>query len=172
MKKRNIFKPISPKKIAALLSASLVMLPLTACKEKNVEKPRIEIEFCDTSDIKLDTYLEDYEKGKIRNGTEMYNYYEELFEILSQEEIVSTEENQNIELENQNIELENSNVTYNFNKELITFIILFTYFFKRFSFSVTTINHLFCSFNNLLQVLKALFEILKSNFTFISPSSL
>ena len=118
MKKRNIFKPISPKKIAALLSASLVMLPLTACKEKNVEKPHIEIEFCDTSDIKLDTYLnnylEDYEKGKIRNGTEMYNYYEELYELLSQEEIVSTEENQNIELEN-------SNVTYNFNKELMPY---------------------------------------------------
>lgn len=118
MKKRNIFKPISPKKIAALLSVSLVMLPLTACREKNVEKPRIEIEFCDTSDIKLDTYLnnyvEDYENGKIRNGIEMYNYYEELFEILSQEEIVPTEENQNIKLEN-------SNVTYNFNKELMQY---------------------------------------------------
>ncbi|MBP3597758.1 MAG: hypothetical protein J6J60_10275 [Clostridia bacterium] len=80
-KRRNIFKPISPKKVAALLSVSLVMLPLTACREKNVEKPRIEIEFCDTSDIKLDTYLnnyvEDYESGKIHNGTEIYNYNEE-----------------------------------------------------------------------------------------------
>lgn len=117
-KRRNIFKPISSKKVATLLSASLLMLPLTACREQNVEKPHIEIEFCDTSDIRLDTYLNNYlvnyEKGYVNNGIEMYNHYEELYEILSQKEIVLPEESQYCELKNKN-------VTYNFNKELMNY---------------------------------------------------
>lgn len=93
------------KKIATLLSAGLLMLSTTACetKEKIEEEPYgpINITLCDTSYINLDGFLEDYESeyeaGKISNGSEMYEYYGNLYEMLCKEEIEepteSSEEN-------------------------------------------------------------------------------
>ena len=41
-KKRNIIRAITSKKMAAVLSAGLFVLPLAACREKNKEAPMVQ----------------------------------------------------------------------------------------------------------------------------------
>lgn len=90
--KRKIFGRITSTKVAALLSAAVLALPLSACgKSKKEEVPRmfpstVEIT-TDTSNIVMktfiDEYVSEYNSGTVTGKTEEYDYYTELFEILS-----------------------------------------------------------------------------------------
>ncbi len=120
---KKIFGPSTSKKIALLLSASSLILPLTACNSKNKEvhkKPKIEMKLCDTSDIKLDRFVDDYvrayEMGNITNGTEMYNYYTDLYQTMSMDSEKSLDETTDIS-DVQDTEM----VTYNFNGEAMNY---------------------------------------------------
>ena len=112
--RKRISRPSTSQKLALLLSTGVLVLPLAACKS-NVEtdkKPITEVSLCDTSDIRLSKYIEEYitafESGDISDSTEMYAYYKELYELLKQEPISETDGI-------------SENTTYNFNKELMNY---------------------------------------------------
>lgn len=96
-KEKNIFKRIF-RRIAAIFSAGAVTLTLAACDEDKA--PTIEetesFTLVDTSDINLtsmlDKYTEDYDKGTIVDGTEMFKHYEELYGDLRKDQTLPTPE--------------------------------------------------------------------------------
>lgn len=112
--RKVISRPSTSQKLALLLSTGVLVLPLAACRSNNepVEKPRTEVVLCDTSDIRLSKYIEEYiadfESGKISDSTEMYEYYKELYELLKLEPTSETDEI-------------SQTTTYNFNKELMNY---------------------------------------------------
>lgn len=113
-KRKIIFGASTSQRLALLLSTGILVLPLAACRSNSetVEKPITEVVLCDTSDIRLSEYIEkyiaDFESGDISDGTEMYNYYKDLYELLKQEPISETDEI-------------SQNTTYNFNKALMNY---------------------------------------------------
>ncbi len=120
---RKIFKAITSKKIALLLSASSLILTLSACntsrgREENHEEPQIEMNLCDTSDICLDRVIQEYviayNCGQVTNGTEMYDYYSSLYTKMSEENDEPLSET-DVSLTNPEI------VTYNFDGEKLNF---------------------------------------------------
>lgn len=117
---KKIFGARTSKKIALLLSASTLILPLAACNINNKkvqEDPPIEMKLCDTSDIKLDRFIDEYvsayETGDITNGTEMYDYYANLYQTMSATNETSLTKTTDIS----DAEI----VTYNFNGEAMNY---------------------------------------------------
>lgn len=113
---KKIFGARTSKKIALLLSASTLILPLAACNSNNKkvqEDTPIEMKLCDTSDIKLDRFIDEYvsayETGDITNGTEMYDYYANLYQTMSEENDKSSTGTTDIS--------DSEIVTYNFDGE-------------------------------------------------------
>ncbi|MBO5348773.1 MAG: hypothetical protein J6A89_03010 [Clostridia bacterium] len=109
-------------KFAAILSAAILVLQLTACSNsKPIEEVKTEIEFCDTSDIALynyiDKYKEDYKDGNVSNGIEMYTYYKELYDFLKLDPITKTDNSEAFQYSEAQI----INTTYNFNKDTMVY---------------------------------------------------
>lgn len=78
-----------PKRIVAIFSAGTMMFSLTACRNnKKAEKStETQIQYCDTSDIRLqlylDKYVSEYNAGDISNGTEAFTHYTDLYDLLT-----------------------------------------------------------------------------------------
>ena len=117
-KEKNIFKRIF-RRIAAIFSAGAVTLTLAACENTNENAQEENIQpqnvFCDTSDINLNRYIEqyiaDYEAGTISDGIEMLNYYDALYEDLREDREIEKEEKN---IFGKTVKTETEIITYNF----------------------------------------------------------
>lgn len=92
MKKTNKKKLLNyPKKIVAIFSAGAMMFALTSCRNnrKTEKTTEAQTQYCDTSDIRLQLYLDEYvsayNAGDISNGTEAFIHYTDLYDLLTGE---------------------------------------------------------------------------------------